>query len=57
MTKIERIKNVLELHGVPCYEESGRLYADSMISGTCVFEKVEDVTEWSRDRLLSWLGY
>ena len=57
MAKIERIKNVLELHGVPCYEEGGRLYADSMISGTCVFEKVEDVTEWSRDKLLSWLGY
>ena len=56
MTKIEIIKT-LNLHGVPHYEKNGRIYADSMIGGTDLFEIVEDVTEWSYKKLRSWLGY
>lgn len=54
---IERIKKILDLHGVPNYTQDGNIYADSMISGTTLFEKVENVTRWSRSQLYIWLGY
>jgi len=53
----EKISKILSAHGVPHYIRDGRVYADSMISGTEKFEIVEDCTDWSRKRLLSWLGY
>lgn len=54
---IKSITAILKQHGVPFYEQNGRIYADSMISGTETFEEVEDVTEWTFGELLGWLGY
>lgn len=56
MTK-EKIKQILNAHGVPHYEQGGAIYADSMESGTAIFERVERVSDWSFKRLLDWLGY
>ena len=53
----ETIKRILNDHGIPYYETNGRIYADSMISGTTRFEIVEDVTTWTRSQLYTWLGY
>lgn len=52
-----KIIRILNAHSVPYYEADGRIYADSMLSGTEVFEKVEDVTDWTLKSLLAWLGY
>lgn len=54
---INEVKRILKSHGVPYYEKNGNIYADSMISGTELFEKVENVTEWNRIKLLNWLGH
>lgn len=54
---IIQITRILEQHGIPYYEKDGHIYADSMISGTDLFQEVEDVTDWTRDRLAAWLGY
>lgn len=54
---IEQICKILDLHSVPHYEKDGRVYADSMVAFTEVFQEVEDVTDWSRGELYSWLGY
>lgn len=53
----KNIRTLLKSHSIPFYERGGRIYADSMISGTELFEIVEDVTEWTRGELLGWLGY
>lgn len=52
-----RIKKVLSAHNVPNFEKEGRIYADSMLSESDLFEYVEDLTGWSMERLRSWLGY
>lgn len=54
---IDKIGRILRMHGVPFIVSGGRIYADSMISGTRLFEHVEDVTDWSRQKLFAWLGY
>lgn len=54
---ISKIKKILADHGVPFYEESGQIFADSMIGGTKLFEQVENVTKWSYSKLMTWLGY
>lgn len=54
---IEKIKKILDAHGVPYILEGGRIYADSMVCGTALFEAVEDVTDWTLAKLYSWLGY
>lgn len=54
---ISKIKKILADHGVPFYEENGKVFADSMISGTTRFEQVENVTKWSYSKLMNWLGY
>lgn len=54
---IEKIKSVLNLHSVPYYTEAGRIYADSMIGGTKLFERVEDLTDTTPESLYQWLGY
>ena len=51
------IKAILNTHGVPYFEKDGRIYADSMIAYTKPFEYIEDVTDWSKQQLFSWLGY
>lgn len=54
---IEYIGKILDLHGVPYMVTGGRVLADSMIGGTAIFERTEDVTNWSIARLHAWLGY
>lgn len=54
---LERIARILDAHSVPHYEKDGHIYADSMISGTELFEEVEDVTNWTASKLAAWLGY
>lgn len=56
MTAYE-ITRILKAHGVRYYVKDGNIYADSMESGTAIFEKVENVTEWNRIKLRNWLGY
>lgn len=52
-----KIIKILDAHSVPYYESNGRIYADSMLSGTELFEKVENVTDWTCEMLFDWLGY
>lgn len=53
----DRIKHILDSHGIPNFIEDGRIYADSMASGTALFEEVIDLTNISRAGLYAWLGY
>lgn len=53
----ETIKQILKNHGVPYTTRDGHILADSMESGTRLFEKTEDVTYWTRSQLMTWLGY
>nr|DAP10262.1 MAG TPA: hypothetical protein [Caudoviricetes sp.] len=52
-----KIKKILDAHSVPYFEKEGRIYADYMLSGSDLFEEVEDLTGWSMERLRAWLGY
>ena len=56
MSNAESLR-VLREHSVSCYEQDGRIYADTMISGTPVFEEVDDLTGYSMEQLKNWLGY
>lgn len=49
---------LLEYHSIPCKVERGRLYALSVFTrdGT-TGEEWMDVTEFSRDDVMYWLGY
>ena len=53
----EKIIKILKAHGVPYKVEDGQILADSMIAWTKLFEKTENVTNWTRAELLTWLGY
>lgn len=53
--KIEKIKSILDDHGVPNYISNGRIYADSMIAYP-VYE-TEDLTDYTKYELYAWLGY
>ena len=53
----QTIKQILKNHGVPFYQSNGNIYADSMENGTKTFDKVENVTTWTRTQLFAWLGY
>lgn len=55
--KIECVVKILESHSVPYFTKDGRIYADSMQAFTELFEEVEDLTDFSRSELYSWLGY
>lgn len=55
--RIEAIKKILDAHSVPNYTNGGRVFANSMLSGSAIFETVEDVTDWSKSQLYAWLGY
>lgn len=54
---ISKIRSILDAHGVPCFISGGRIYADSMIACTALFECVEDLTDYTRAQLYAWLGY
>lgn len=53
----EKIAKILALHSVPFFLKGGRIYADAMIAGTALFEEVEDLTDYTRSQLYTWLGY
>ena len=53
----KKIINILKAHGAPYKVENGQILVDSMISGTRLFEKLENVTDWTREQLFIWLGY
>ena len=53
----EKIATMLRAHGVPYYIREGRIFADSMTSGTARFEIVNELTGCSGGFLLAWLGY
>lgn len=54
---IEYITKVLTQHSIPFQIECNRVYADSMLGGTKIFEQVMDVTDWTKSKLYAWLGY
>ena len=53
----KKIINILKAHYIPYKMENGQILADSMQSGTKLFEKTENVTDWTREQLFIWLGY
>lgn len=55
--KNEHIRKILENHSVPCYENDGHIFADSMIAGSSLFEEVEDITGCTSRQIYEWLGY
>ena len=55
--KNESIRKILENHSVPCYEKDGHIFADAMISGSSLFEEVEDLTGYTKKKIYEWLGY
>jgi hypothetical protein len=55
--EIKQIEKVLKLHSVPYRIVDDRIYADSMIAGTEVFENIEDLTGYTMQQLRDWLGY
>ena len=52
-----QIKRILDQHSVPNYESGNHIYADSMISGTAIYEQVVDLTGITKPALYQWLGY
>ena len=69
MTRIEKIANILDAHGIEHYTRNGRIYEVERfrvrVSGYAYGdpdsfrEEVEeiDVTDWTKRELLNWLGY
>jgi hypothetical protein len=39
-----QIKRILDQHSIPNYESGNHIFADSMISGTAIYEQVVDLT-------------
>jgi hypothetical protein len=54
---IERIAEVLTLHGIPYRISDGHIYADTMCNGSATLEEVEDLTGYRYHQLIAWLGY
>ena len=48
---------LLRIHSIPYKVENGQILADSMEGGTEIFEKMVNMTGWTKRQLLSWLGY
>lgn len=55
--RVEKISKILAMHYVPFKVLNGRIYADSMIGGTDIFEETEDMTDKSLSEIYEWLGY
>ena len=55
--KNERVVQILKDHSVPHYVLCGDIYADSMESGTDMFEMVVNISNMSTKELYEWLGY
>ena len=54
---VENIEKILIAHSVSYFIKDGHIFADSMMSGTSLFEVVEDLTTLTKKQLYSWLGY
>lgn len=59
-TEVENMSNkaiakMLKLHNMNYYEENGHIYADN--GGRILYDRVIDLTGYSRLNLLAWLGY
>jgi hypothetical protein len=54
---IAKIANILDAHSVPYFIKNGRIYADTMVAFSALFESVEDLTGWTRSQIYAWLGY
>ena len=54
---IEKIGKILALHYVPFKVLDDRIYADSMIGGTDIFEVTVDMTDKSLSEIYEFLGY
>ena len=55
--KVAKICKILNMHYVPFKILNGRIYADSMIGGTDIFEVTVDMTHKSLSEVYEWLGY
>lgn len=55
--KVENIEKILISHSVPYFVKDEHIFADSMMSGTELFEVVEDLTTLTKKEILIWLGY
>lgn len=51
------IGKILKEHSIPYFEKNGKIFADTMLAGTELFEEVEELTGISREKLYKWLGY
>ena len=49
------ICKMLRLHNINHYEENGHVYADN--GGRVLYDRIIDLTGYSRLNLLAWLGY
>lgn len=54
---IAQIQTILTNHGIPFYVQCGRIFADSMLAHTELFQVVVDLTDYTRHQLFAWLGY
>lgn len=52
-----QIKRILDQHSIPNYESGNHIFADSMISGTAIYEQIVDLTGITKPALYQWLGY
>lgn len=55
--EFEKIIKVLKAHSIPFFITDKRIFADSMIGGTGLFEQVEEITSMSKSQFMQWLGY
>lgn len=55
--EIARIGKILKMHYVPFKILNDRIYADSMIAGTYIFEKTVDMTDKTLSEIYEFLGY
>lgn len=54
--KNSNIKKILDAHSTPNFEKEGRIYADSMLSGSDLFEKRRfDLLEHGKDPKMAWI--
>lgn len=51
----KQICKMLRLHHINYFEENGRVYADN--GGRMLYDRIIDLTGYSRLNLLAWLGY
>ena len=53
----QQIAKILELHSANYYIENGRIFADVPYAHSLLWDHVEDLTDYTRNQLMAWLGY